>query len=439
MVESPPDSAPSASTSSAVANTVPAECDVAIVGGGLAGGLIALAMHRARPDFRIVVIEAGRTIGGNHRWSWFDSDLSDKGRALLSTFRQTSWDEGYDVQFPKYRRTLETAYRSMASTDFHAGLMGALPQGTVLLDRKAESLDAGGIDLAPGEDGKAQRIEAQSVIDCRSFRPSPHLNGGWQVFLGRHMRLEEEHGVERPVIMDANVEQLAPHGNGGAYRFVYTLPLGANDIFVEDTYYADDPQLDRSALAGRIDQYVREQGWHEGAAIGHEAGVLPVLTGGDFGKYQDEVRIPGVAIAGARGGFTHPLTSYTMCVAVENALIAADNAELSGEELAALFETRARQHWRRTGYYRLLARFLFFAAKPEKRVKVFQRFYKLREGLIERFYAARSHPLDKARVLWGEPPVPIPSAIAAMFRRGAPLKSNAATSAPQDMQTETKA
>ena len=64
-------------------------------------------------------------------------------------------------------------------------------------------------------------------------------------------------------------------------------------------------------------------------------------------------------------------------------------------------------------------------------MKVFHRFYRLREGLIERFYAARSNPLDKARVLWGEPPVPIPSAIAAMFRRGAPLKS--------DTRTETKA
>ena len=403
------------------------QVDYAIVGGGLAGGLIALALHRARPDARIRLIEAGRVIGGNHRWSWFDSDLSAKGRELLSVFRQTGWDKGYDVQFPKYRRTLATAYRSMASGDFHEGLLRELPDDAVMLGRKAVALDASGVDLAPGEFGDGERIKARSVIDCRSFAPSEHLNGGWQVFLGRHMKLSDPHGIDRPVIMDADVEQSAPHGNGSAYRFVYVLPLGSHEVFVEDTYYADDPRLDRSALSGRIDQYVREHGWDENAIVGHEAGVLPVLTGGDFAAYRREVEIPGVTLAGARGGFTHPLTSYTMCVAVENALVMAKEADLSGPQLAALFQSRAHSHWRRTAYYRLLARFLFFAAKPERRVKVFQRFYQLREGLIERFYAARSNPFDKLRVLWGEPPVPIPSAIAAMFRRGAPLKSDLST------------
>ncbi len=398
------------------------QLDCVIVGGGLAGGLIALALHRARPEFRIAVVEAGRTIGGNHRWSWFDSDLDDAGRALLAGFRQTGWDAGYDVEFPKYRRRLKTAYRSMASADFHEGLVRELPEGAVMLGRKATSLDARGVDLDNGN-----RLDARTVIDCRSFQPSEHLNGGWQVFLGRHMKLEEPHGLDRPVIMDANVDQLAPHGNGAAYRFVYTLPLGAHDVFVEDTYYADDPKLDRSALSSRIDQYVHAKGWKDSAIVGHEAGVLPVLTGGNFAAYQDEIRIPGVAAAGARGGFTHPLTSYTMCVAVENALVIAEEADLTGVQLAAMFDARARRHWRRTGYYRLLARFLFFAAKPERRVKVFQRFYKLREGLIERFYAARSRPFDKLRVLWGEPPVPIPAAMIAMFKRGAPLKSETQT------------
>ena len=174
------------------------QLDCVIVGGGLAGGLIALALHRARPEFRIALVEAGRVIGGNHRWSWFDSDLSEAGRDLLSAFRQTGWDKGYDVQFPKYRRTLQTSYRSMASGDFHEGLVRELPEKAILLNHKAASLDARGVDLDNGK-----RLDARTVIDCRSFEPSPHLRGGWQVFLGRHMRLDEPHGLERPVIMDA--------------------------------------------------------------------------------------------------------------------------------------------------------------------------------------------------------------------------------------------
>ena len=111
-----------------------------------------------------------------------------------------------------------------------------------------------------------------------------------QVFLGRQIRLGEAHGVERPVIMDATVDQHAPHGNGSAYRFVYVLPLGAHDVFIEDTYYADEPELDRGALSGRIDQYARANNWEDGAIVGHEAGVLPVLTGGNFAAYQQSVR-----------------------------------------------------------------------------------------------------------------------------------------------------
>ena len=61
--------------------------DVAIVGGGLAGGLIALALHQQRPEFRICLIEGGKTLGGNHRWSWFETDLDASGKALMEPFR----------------------------------------------------------------------------------------------------------------------------------------------------------------------------------------------------------------------------------------------------------------------------------------------------------------------------------------------------------------
>ena len=59
------------------------DCDIAIVGGGLAGGLIALALARLTPELAVQVLESGPAAGGNHRWSWFDSDLSDDARSLL--------------------------------------------------------------------------------------------------------------------------------------------------------------------------------------------------------------------------------------------------------------------------------------------------------------------------------------------------------------------
>lgn len=383
--------------------------DMAIVGGGLAGGLIALAVHRAHPEMRLALFESGDVFGGNHRWSWFDSDLDAAGKALLANCRQVEWNQGYEVRFPDIARTLTSTYHSIASRDFDADLRRELPQETLRLLSPVADIAPDGVTLGSGE-----HVPARVVIDCRNAVPSPHLRGGWQVFMGRHIKLPAAHGMTRPIVMDARVRQHA------AYRFVYTLPLGAKELFVEDTYYADDPVLNRSALSRRIDDYCREQGW-DGEIVGGETGVLPVITGGDFTAYRRDIGPPGVVRAGARGGFVHPLTSYTLPFAADNALAIAREATLPGEQLAALIDKRARDHWRATSFYRALGRMLFQGARPEERFRIFAHFYRLPEPLVERFYAGHSTLADKARVLIGKPPIPIPAAIGALLGKGAPL------------------
>ncbi len=382
--------------------------DIAIVGGGLAGGLIALALRRSRPELDVRLFEAGPSLGGNHRWSWFDSDLSDAGKALMAPFQTIAWD-GYEVRFPAYRRQLSARYNSLSSSDFDPALRRELGQDTVHTAAPVAAIDADGVTLADG-----RRVTARAVIDCRTSAPDAHLQGGWQVFMGRHLRTHRPHGLIRPIVMDADVEQ------HGAYRFVYVLPLGPDELFVEDTYYADSPALDEAALAGRIDRYCGAQGWH-GEAIGGETGVLPVITGGDFAGWQADHAIEGVARAGAGGGFVHPLTSYTLPFAVETALAIAAQSDLSGPRLTAMLASRARRHWRATAYYRVLGRMLFDAAEPDQRYRIFERFYRLPQGLVERFYAGQSTLADKARILCGKPPVSIPRAILALAGNGTPL------------------
>ncbi|WP_114521642.1 lycopene beta-cyclase CrtY [Altererythrobacter sp. ZODW24] len=385
------------------------KCDIAVVGGGLSGGLIALALTRKRPELDILLVEQGDTLGGNHRWSWFESDLPDGGSDLLGTFRKTSWDDGYDVKFPEHSRTLDATYRSLSSDDFDAALRRELPEGSVLTGVGAGKLDNTGLELSDGTP-----VTARSVIDCRGITAAPNLEGGWQVFMGRHMRTDLPHGVTRPVIMDASVEQ------HGAYRFVYVLPLGADELFIEDTYYADSPELDRRVLGARIEAYCKDNGW-SGEILGNETGVLPVITGGDFRAFQAANAADGVTVAGARGGFVHPLTSYTLPQAVETALAIAEEADLPGAQLSAVISARASGLWRRTAFYRLLGKMLFRAGMPDERYRIFQRFYRLAPDLIARFYAARSTRGDQIRVLSGKPPVPIGGAIKAIFGSGNPL------------------
>ncbi|MGZ3172367.1 MAG: lycopene beta-cyclase CrtY [Croceibacterium sp.] len=387
------------------------DCDVAIVGGGLAGGLIALALAERRPDVSVRLIEAGPTLGGKHRWSWFASDLSPEGEALMAKFAPTVWEEGYEVHFPRYRRHLQTPYASLSSVQFASSLERLLPHGAILPNSPVASLDAAGVTLASGG-----RITASAVIDCRGFAPTPHLRGGWQVFLGRHLRTVEPHGVTRPLIMDATV------GQTGGYRFVYVLPLGEHDLFVEDTYYQNRPTLDDEALSRRLDRYTSRKNWR-GETIDIETGVLPVVTGGNIAAWQAERRIAGVARAGAHAGFQHPLTSYTLPFAVSIALAVAGAADLSGPGLAALLDGRARAHWAQTRFYRRLGSMMLGASPADKRWKVFARFYHLPTDLIERFYAGQSTRADRLRILCGKPPVSPLRALRALVTSRATLQA----------------
>ena len=58
-------------------------CDVAIIGAGLAGGLIALALKARHPSLEVRLVDAGETIGGNHLWSFFGSDVAKRDRWIV--------------------------------------------------------------------------------------------------------------------------------------------------------------------------------------------------------------------------------------------------------------------------------------------------------------------------------------------------------------------
>jgi lycopene beta-cyclase len=91
--------------------------------------------------------------------------------------------------------------------------------------------------------------------------------------------------------------------------------------------------------------------------------------------------------------------------------------DLSGEALSAETRKFAARHWQSGGYYRMLSAMLFGASDPPLRYRMLQRFYALRPGLIERFYAGGSSLPDKVRLLAGKPPVPITAAVAVLAGR----------------------
>ncbi|MEY2942268.1 MAG: hypothetical protein RLY97_282, partial [Pseudomonadota bacterium] len=95
--------------------------------------------------------------------------------------------------------------------------------------------------------------------------------------------------------------------------------------------------------------------------------------------------------------------------------------DYSSDRLARDCKIWARDHWQASSYFRRLSQMLFGAATPKRRYKVFEHFFRMDKGRIERFFAMRFTRRDKIRLLMGKPPVPVGLAISALLGRGYPL------------------
>lgn len=381
--------------------------DMIIVGAGLSGLLTAWRCLDVNPDLVVEVIEASGQISGDHTWSFNLTDVAEDLRDWIKPFIAYQWDR-YDVKFPKRKRTLDIPYCTGNSDTLQACVQPHIESGRlrVRLNTSVEIMSPDHVVLKTGE-----KLEATCVLDARGFEPNDDVFLGYQKFVGHVIKTKMPHGIERPIIMDATVEQL------GGYRFVYCLPYSDTELLVEDTYYTDGPELRSQEVDARIGDYIRENITEEAyETVRREKGVLPITLADDMhphGYLHAPTKI------GIRGGFYHAVTGYSF----PNALRLADDICFEFEQATRLKEPTNHEeirfavgiqknvHGKSERFLRLLNRMLFRAAEPEERYSVLQRFYGLNQGLIERFYAGTLTRRDKARILIGKPPVPVHKAL----------------------------
>jgi lycopene beta-cyclase len=379
-------------------------CDIAIVGGGLAGSLIVLALAKKRPELDIRIIEASPSFGGNHLWSFFDSDVASDHRWLIEPLICYRWD-AYDIIFPGHARTIDAQYNSIESERLDRQVRNTIGSDKIITAKVAEA-EPGRLVFCDG-----RTLVARHVIDARGPGDIDTLEVGWQKFVGQALKVPGGHGLTRPIVMDASVEQI------DGYRFVYCLPFDAETIFVEDTYYSDGSELDAQAVRDRIGAYAKAKGWTVAPSNAREEhGVLPVVIGGNFDAYWASSGM-GVAKAGLRSGMFHATTGYSLPDAVRLAVQMPELVDLSPNAFATEIRKIAKGHWRSGWFYRMLDAMLFYGSAPPLRYKVLERFYRLSPGLIARFYAGQSTLYDKARILSGKPPIPIGRAAAILIRQ----------------------
>lgn len=381
-----------------------------IVGGGLAGSLTALALADAGRGPGVVLVEPGAALGGNHTWSFHETDLHDGQRALVMPLVSWRWPR-QRVSFPDHARTLEIGYLSVCSERFGALVRERLERSgvQVLLGERAVELGGRWVRLASGA-----VVEGDMVFDARG--PEMETGSGaaarvaYQKFVGLELDLDRDGPWDIPVVMDAAV------GQADGFRFVYVLPFSRRHVLIEDTVYADDSAVDVAAFERRVFDYAERYGVGVRTVIRREIGVLPLtLRSGPVAAPDGEER--PIAI-GYRGGFFHPVTGYSLPAAARVALAIARAADRR-ETVAALAGIgRARAPQRR--FEQRLNRLLFEAMPGEARWRAFARFYRLPAPTIERFFASSNTLWDRARVLLGRPPagISLRRALATAWRAG---------------------
>jgi lycopene beta-cyclase len=354
-----------------------------IAGGGLAGCLAALAIAKARPEIPLLLVEEGESFGGSHIWSFYDEDVAEEDRWLLDPLGAQAW-QGYYVSFPGQSRKFKAGYNSVRSAQLDAAVRAALRPDQYRLGTKVVAVRDNELVLLGGE-----KIKADGALDARGAANLSMLELGWRKFVGREFLFARPHKVDRPVLMDATVEQM------DGFRFFQCLPFNETRMLIEDCRYSDNPDLAADA-AERIDAYIELRGWKKRRIQREEQGALPVALGGDFGGFW---RVGGARVAklGLRGGFFHPTTGYTLPDAVRTAVMLSQQRDFTGAMLHDLFEQEAAALWRKREAYRAFNSALF-QAPPEDRRAVFEAFYELDPALISRFHSGGLGMLDRMKL-----------------------------------------
>jgi lycopene beta-cyclase len=356
---------------------------ILIAGGGLAGSFAALAMARYRPDVPLLIVEERETFGGEGYRSFAEAELGEDGAELVAPLAIDRWP-GFYVAFPGFSRKLKSEWAGFGAGDVHRAMVAALQPKQYRLGTKVVAVREDALVLDGGE-----TIKAEGAIDARGSNSMSSLELLYDARLERDYRFGEPHRVDRPVLLDATMDQ------GGGLRFFECVPLSEERLLVADVCVSERALPDEQA-GSRIDRYVKARGWARPRAGPERIAARPLPIGGDFAAFW---RLGGARAAklGLRGGFVHPLTGRAVADAVRMALLLSRQSEFSGDLLHDLFEAEAKQLWKRREPLRAVAHAIADTT-PEARLGLAERLYRLDAGLIQRLLTDRLGLFDKGRV-----------------------------------------
>jgi lycopene beta-cyclase len=353
-----------------------------LLGGGLANALLALRLEKISAEY--LIVERGPRLLGGQTWSCQLSDVEAIDRSFLSSLADAQWPR-YSVAFPDYERVIESHYLTIRSEELRRRLDEMIPRRKILLNAQAQDVSQKDFDHVVSATGFSAAAQ-----DC-----------GFQKFVGWDLNFQRPHGILQPLLMDATVRQK------DGYRFFYLLPFDERHLLVEETRYSNFPEVDQVDFSDGLNEYLQDRfAGHTWTRMREESGSLPIPW-----KMN-----PPVGKFGVEGGYFHPSSGYSLPCAVRTSRQLVEHVS-SGHEISEALAKIGKAQAKDRAYYLMLNRMMFLASPPLERRKIFERFYRLDEALIRRFYSGHPTAIDKIRMLTGKPPVKIADAWRVLSKR----------------------
>ncbi|MEN1681007.1 MAG: lycopene beta-cyclase CrtY [Planctomycetota bacterium] len=367
--------------------------DYVIVGGGLQGCLLVHALAHHQPKARVLLVERGETLCGNHTWCFHESDVDPAARRWVGELARHRW-AGYWVQFPSLLKRIDLPYLCIPSEALREATHEIASEDSDYLIKVRTGVGCR-IESATRVTLGGEAIDAQLVVDCRGLPRSatPTAGCGFQTFRGVEFELAADWPATEPTVMDALADQTE------GFEFLYELPLRPRRVLLEYTRFSDDSTCDPARAEAAINQRLASSGVETLRRVRTEAGCLPM----PYTKEAASGATDRVALAGGyAGGWFHAATGYSVPLAVR---FADAVAKVEPASAAAAIESLARSERFQRGFSRFLNRLLFRLVSPGHRWKIFRRFYHvLPSERIARFYAHRFNWADALRIVVGRPP-----------------------------------
>ena len=372
----------------------PTNFDYILVGGGLQSGLIALALKHYQSHAKILIVERGDRLGGNHTWSFHPKDVSATANEWLNSVVEYKWPS-YQVRLNRFKKEIELSYASISSQHFSRAILQSMEigeRGVVRTNTEVTQVRSNTITTVDGHS-----YTGRLVLDCRgpSRSGAPlYSQSGYQKFWGFEIGLKTDWPFNGPIVMDDNVDQL------DGFRFIYSLPFERRRVLVEDTRFSNESGIDREECLAQVRRYLTAIGVEDWSIVREEHGILPMPISSELlpGSCNSTPAISG----GYAGGWFHAATGYSFPLAIA---FAETIARSTPESAASEIEKLAGMHRGRSRFGRFLNRLLFRLVKPPARYQIFRRFYKvLSNDSIARFYSHRFTWRDAFRIVVGWPP-----------------------------------